>query len=167
MVKNRRPVTIINGRVKQVNRNIMQKPAILILFVTLAGTCLLAGCASTTPPADLTDSPWILVAYEDGGNGLVPVSPSISATLQFRTDGQLEGNAGCNDYFGSYRVEGGLLSIGQVGSTEKYCLSAEGIMEFEQRYLSLLKETTRYNIDGTELTLSYYDERKLLVFKKG
>jgi heat shock protein HslJ len=152
--------------VKQVYRNTMRKPAVIFLFVTLACTCLLAGCASTTPPADLTDSPWMLVAYEDGGDGLVPVPPSITATLKMGADGQFAGNAGCNDYFGSYRLEGGLLYIGQIGSTEKYCLSAAGIMEFERQYLSLLKETTRYNIDGTELTLSYYDERKLLVFQK-
>jgi heat shock protein HslJ len=39
-------------------------------------------------------------------------------------------------------------------------------MEREQQYLLLLGNTTRYSIDRDELTLSYYDVKKLLVFRK-
>jgi heat shock protein HslJ len=152
--------------VKEFNENIMLNPAIILILVILAFTACLAGCTSTTPPGELIDNSWVLIAYNDGETGLVPVPSSIAATLSLQKNGQFTGNAGCNDYFGVYSVDGGLLSIGQLGSTENYCLSAAGIMEFEQRYLSLLTETTRYNIDEGELTLSYYDERKLLVFRK-
>ncbi|NYT17260.1 MAG: META domain-containing protein, partial [Methanomicrobiales archaeon] len=79
---------------------------------------------------------------------------------------RVSGNAGCNDYFGSYRIEGGLISIGSVASTEKYCLWPEGVMEREGVYLGLLQESTRFNVDRDELTLSYYDEKQLLVFRR-
>ncbi|NTV00358.1 MAG: META domain-containing protein [Methanoregulaceae archaeon] len=140
---------------------------ILCATLLLIAFILLAGCSSTVPPEDLTRSPWLLVSYLDKEKGLSAVPPGSQVTLSFREDGKLSGNAGCNDYFGTYRVDGGLLSTGGLVSTEKYCLYPQGVMDLEGKYLSLLPESTRYNIDGDELTLSYYDERKLLVFKRG
>jgi heat shock protein HslJ len=107
------------------------------------------------------------VSYLDEGNGLAAVPPGSQVTLSFQQGGKISGNAGCNDYFGAYHVDGGLLSIGGLVATERYCLSPQNVMDLEGRYLSLLPESTRYNIDGDELTLSYYDERKLLVFRRG
>jgi heat shock protein HslJ len=126
----------------------------------------LAGCSSTNPPEELTSTRWVLVSYLDKNDNPAPVPPPITATIMFHKDGRVSGNAGCNDYFGTYRVDGGLITIGQLRPTEKYCPSPEELMDFDQQYRSLLTETTRYNIDGDELTLSYYDERKLLVFQK-
>jgi hypothetical protein len=40
-------------------------------------------------------------------------------------------------------------------------------MEREQVYLSLLQASTRFNVDGDELILSYYDQKQLLVFRRG
>jgi heat shock protein HslJ len=134
----------------------------LLLLVLI----LLAGCSSTVPPEDLTEGGWVLVSYIDEKGTLESVPPTIMATATFDRDGRFSGHAGCNDYFGTYQVDGGLITFGQLGSTETYCLTPEGIMDFEQQYLSLLSETTRYNIDGDEMTLSHYDERKLLVFRK-
>jgi heat shock protein HslJ len=79
----------------------------------------------------------------------------------------MTGNAGCNNYSGDYRLDGELITIGSLNSTEKYCLSPEGVMDLEQQYLTLLQQTTRYNIDGDELVLSYYDVKELLIFRKG
>lgn len=140
---------------------------ILHAVVLLVAFILLAGCSSTVPPEDLTRSPWLLVSYLDEEKGPSAVPPGSQVTLSFGADGKISGNAGCNDYFGTYRVDGGLLSIEGLVSTEKYCLSPQGVMDLEGKYLSLLSESTRYNIDGDELTLSYYDEKKLLVFRRG
>lgn len=140
---------------------------ILHAVVLLVAFILLAGCSSTVPPEDLTRSPWLLVSYLDEEKGPSAVPPGSQVTLSFGADGKISGNAGCNDYFGTYRVDGGLLSIEGLVSTEKYCLSPQGVMDLEGKYLSLLSESTRDNIDGNELTLSYYDEKKLLVFRRG
>jgi heat shock protein HslJ len=132
----------------------------LVVFV------LLAGCSSTVPPEDLTRSPWLLVSYLDEEKGPSAVPPGSQVTLSFGDDGRLSGNAGCNDYGGTYQLDGGLLSVKDLAWTEKFCLSPPGVMDLEGKYLALLPESTRYNIDGNELTLSYYDERKLLVFRR-
>ncbi|MDD1706252.1 MAG: META domain-containing protein [Methanoregulaceae archaeon] len=126
----------------------------------------MAGClAPSSPPQDLTSHSWRLAFYNDG-NELAGTGPLTLITLKFAEDGRISGNAGCNDYFGDYRLEGGLISVGELGATEKYCLTPEGVMDMEQTYLLLLKNTTRYSIDQDELTLSYYDVRKLLIFRK-
>ena len=137
-------------------------PASLLLIAFI----LLAGCSSTVPPEDLTRSPWLLVSYLDEEKGPTAVPSQSQVTLSFQQDGKLNGNAGCNDYFGTYRVDGGLLSIEGLVATEKYCLAPRGAMDIEGKFLSVLPESTRYNIDGNELTLSYYDEKKLLVFRR-
>jgi heat shock protein HslJ len=142
-----------------------------LLISLLVLSCLLsAGCSIPVQGPenpDLTEPTWVLVSYYNGGDAFVPVPPIAEITLLFSTDGRVQGNAGCNEYFGTYRLDGGLTDIGSLASTEKYCLSPEGVMDLEQHYLSLLQETTRYNIDGDELVLSIYDTRRLLVFRKG
>jgi heat shock protein HslJ len=139
------------------------------LFLPLIVMCLFSGCCTMPgqgPPCpDITGS-WILVSYSTENDSLVPVPPTDRITAVFGKDSRVSGNAGCNDYFGEYTVEGGLISIGPLASTEKYCLSPEGVMEREQIYLSLLQTSTRFNVDGDELVLSYYDQKQLLVFRK-
>lgn len=138
-------------------------PLCLILCsLILAGT---AGCLSpSSPPAELTAVSWKLVSYNTG-NEIADVGPLIAITLKFGEDGRISGNAGCNDYFGDYELEGGLISVRALGATEKYCLAPEGVMDLEQAYFTLLNNSTRYSIDQGELILSYYDEAKLLVFR--
>jgi heat shock protein HslJ len=131
----------------------------LILAVT-------AGClAPSSPPEKLTADSWRLTSYNKGGE-LAEVGPLTIITLKFGEDWRIGGNAGCNDYSGDYQLDGGLMSVRALGATEKYCLVPEGVMDREQAYFLLLNNTTRYNIDQDELTLSYYDEEKLLVFRK-
>jgi heat shock protein HslJ len=139
--------------------------ALLALLALLALT-LSACCSSTVPPPELTGGRWVLVSYLDQEDNLVPVPQGIQASVTFRNDSQVTGVSGCNDFSGSYQVDGGLMTIGKVSSTEKACRSPGGVMDFEQRFFSLLSDTTRYNIDENGLTLSHYDERKLMVFRK-
>jgi heat shock protein HslJ len=140
------------------------------LFLSLIVFCLFSGCCTTPgqgPPCPDITGTWILLSSTNGNDNLVPLPPEGRITAVFGNDSRVSGNAGCNDYFGEYMVEGGLISIGPLASTEKYCLSPEGVMEREQVYLSLLQTSTRFNVDGDELILSYYDQKQLLVFRRG
>jgi len=140
------------------------------LLLPLIVFCLFSGCCTTPgqgPPCpDLSDT-WSLVSYTSGNGSMIPVPTEGPITAVFGDDNRVIGNAGCNDYSGDYRIEGGLISIGPLASTEKYCLSPDGVMEREQVYLSLLQESTRFNVDGDELVLSYYDQKQLLIFRRG
>jgi len=139
-------------------------PLCLILF-SLVFACI-AGClAPSPPPAELISGTWELVSYTTG-NELADAGPLTTITLKFGEDKRIGGNAGCNDYTGEYKTEGGLMTIKVHGATEKYCSLPAGVMDREQQYLLLLGNTTRYSIDRDELTLSYYDVKKLLVFRK-
>jgi heat shock protein HslJ len=139
-------------------------PFYFVLF-SLVFACI-AGClAPSTPPADLINGTWKLVSYNTG-NELADTGSLTTITLKFGEDKRIGGNAGCNDYSGEYATDGGLVTIKVLGSTEKYCSLPAGVMDMEQHYLLLLGNTTRYSIDQGELTLSYYDVKKLLVFRK-
>lgn len=144
----------------------MDFPILLILFsCLLSAGCSIPGLGPQSP--DLTEITWVLVSYINGGDTFVPAPLTAEITLFFGHDGLVHGNAGCNEYSGTCRLDGGLITIGPLAATEKYCLSPEGVMDLEQHYLSLLQQTTRYQRDGDQLVLSYYDVKRLLVFRKG
>jgi hypothetical protein len=83
------------------------------LFLPLIVVCLFSGCCTVPgqgPPCpDLTGT-WTLVSYASGNDSMIPVPPEARITAVFGDDSRVSGNAGCNDYFGGYRIEGGLNS---------------------------------------------------------
>lgn len=100
--------------------------------------------------AVLTGAEWSLshLAWEES------VSPETRITLVV-ADGQITGNAGCNDYFASLQ-EGevaGEVSIGQIGSTRKMC--QETIMAIESRFLAQLSGVSQYGFLAGKLALSW------------
>jgi heat shock protein HslJ len=138
---------------------------LLIILYLLIAVCL-AGClAPLSPSQGLTGSSWRLTSY-NADNKLVATGPDSMILLEFSPDGLMSGTTGCNNYSGRYHTEGEIISFSEIGSTEKYCTVPDGVMNREQQYLLHLHNTTRYSVAKDELTLSYYDEKKLLVFKK-
>jgi len=138
---------------------------LLVILYVLIAVCL-AGClAPFSPSQGLTGNSWRLTSYNTGDK-LVPTGPESKILLEFRQDGVMSGTTGCNNYSGRYHTEGEIISFREIGSTEKYCTVPEGVMNSEQQYLLHLHNATRYSVAQDELTLSYYDEKKLLVFKK-
>ena len=82
-------------------------------------------------------------------------SPLLGTTItaEFRTDGTLSGNAGCDDYTTTYTRSRGRLTIAAPGATRKRCSEPDGIMEQEQAYLDALPQTRGYELEGSSLTL--------------
>ena len=83
---------------------------------------------------------------------LVTVLDETEITATFE-EGRLGGQAGCNNYFGSYALDGMELAVGPAGSTRKMCGAPKGIMEQEQAYLSLLDAVAGYQTGGSQLAL--------------
>ena len=76
----------------------------------------------------------------------------------------VKGSAGCNSYFGSYKLKGSQLSIpGPIGATEMYCMEPEGVMDQEQEYLAVLQLAESYEIDGDKLQINCGSQ--VLIFK--
>ncbi len=70
--------------------------------------------------AQLVGPLWLLLGYGDAGNPTV-VEPGTTVTAQFAEDGSLNGSAGCNNFFGSYELNGDQIKIGPLGSTMMAC----------------------------------------------
>jgi len=111
-------------------------------------TIFLAACAGTNS-ASLKDTSWELVSYGAIENPILAL-PDVEAVIAFGADGNLTGNAGCNHFFGSYKVSKDQLTVGPVGSTEMYC---ENAMDQEMAVLMLLNGTLTFESDGNTLTI--------------
>ncbi len=66
--------------------------------------------------------------------------------------GQVSGNAGCNQFGGSYSVSGGLLKAPQLGTTLMFCGRPRG--EQEGWFLAFLSSSPTVSVDGDTLVLS-------------
>ena len=53
-------------------------------------------------------------------------------TLKFDVSGKLTGTGGCNNFFGNFTMDGRTISIGELGSSRKFC---EGEMDLETSFL--------------------------------
>lgn len=72
--------------------------------------------------------------------------------VQFGSEGKLAGNAGCNNFFGSYEVAAdGSIAIGPLGSTRMACPEPE--MAQEMQFLDMLQGVKRFERDGRKLAL--------------
>lgn len=101
----------------------------------------------------LAGSSWQVIGYNNGKGGVVSVIIDTEITASFGEDDQLTGNAGCNDYFAAYEIDGDQISIGPAGATRKMCSSPEGIMEQEQQYLAALETAETYKVEGVRMEM--------------
>ena len=106
---------------------------------------------------DLAGSNWEVIAYNNGKQAVVSVTVGTTITASFGKDGNLTGNAGCNDYNGPYKVNGNQITIGPLASTRKFCNDPAGVMDQEAQYLAALATAATYQIEGTVLELRTKD----------
>ena len=102
---------------------------------------------SMKPDVSLTNTYWKLVEL----NGAA-VSPGEDRELHMilRSDEQVGGYAGCNQFTGSVTVTGDGLSLGPIASTRRMC--AQG-MQQEDAFLQALENARRYSISGENLAI--------------
>ena len=92
-----------------------------------------------------------------------PVLAGSKVTAVFSAEARVSGNAGCNGYFGSAKLETGTLSIGALASTLMACVP-DGVMSQETRYLAALQSATRFSVSGDELRLGRSTSDVTLVY---
>ncbi|MDD3857470.1 MAG: META domain-containing protein, partial [Methanoculleus sp.] len=122
--------------------------------------------APEVPPAPLTGTEWTLESYSSSGESVSSVIAGTTVTAVF-SDGNVTGNAGCNSYRADYRTDGANLTIEAPISTKMYCGEPEGVMEQENRYLTLLESVAGYRIDGNRLDLLDESGATLLTYSAG
>jgi heat shock protein HslJ len=97
--------------------------------------------------SELAGSAWDVISYNNGREAVVTLKLGSSATAVFGEDGQVSGNASCNDYFGPYTAEENVITIGPLASTRMLCPDSE-VMDQEAAYLAALEAATTYKITG-------------------
>ena len=127
----------------------------------------------TTAPSgaaapDLGGTSWNVVLYQLESGSMTNLWPGTEITLAFGTDGTFSGNAGCNDYSGTFETEGGYdefeegirdendgeaIALESLSFTEMACTSPNNVMEQEAEYIAALQGVGRWVIAREALSL--------------
>jgi len=109
------------------------------------------------PAGGLVGTQWQLASTADD----VPVIADSFLTLEFRADNQVVGAGGCNDFGGSYQIEGeGQIAFTDIISTLMACVNEELNVQ-EQEYLSALQAATGFTLADDQLTIDYGEGQRL------
>ena len=101
----------------------------------------------------LDGSVWELV-NGNGPNGPLTIVAATEITVGF-DDGNVGGNAGCNDYGGTATIEGNEIVIREIAQNTAGCDAAVNIAE--EAFLAALTGVSHIEVNGKALTLSGVD----------
>jgi heat shock protein HslJ len=117
---------------------------ILVVFL-IVSSC--GGLKSINPLSLLTGNSWALSSLM--GEGLDPSQfTGTIPSLDFLEGGKLAGYSGCNNFSGSFSLEGTAVKLDPGAITKKACPSAG-----EQDFLSAIEKVSQLKVDRNKLTL--------------
>ncbi|GIU07168.1 MULTISPECIES: META domain-containing protein [unclassified Shewanella] len=122
----------------------------------------LTACQST-PQTQLEDLAIEGTWHIESANGQ-PVIDYSPAELIFAADGKLTGNNSCNNFFGSYVLDGESLQLQPAGNTMKACVDA--LMAQEQRVMQVMPEVAQAEMAKGKLVLKDADDNTVMVLSK-
>lgn len=96
--------------------------------------------------AAITGKNWRPVTIEDA---VIPDENPMF--IHFAADGSINGNGGCNKFFGTLTTTDDGITMGEIGSTRMAC-PAE-IMDRETEFLQALQSTRQFELAGGSLRL--------------
>ncbi len=107
---------------------------------------------------------WQMVSYMDseGATQDAIATPGTEVTAEF-TQGEINGAGGCNNYFGSYVVEGDTITIGPIGSTMMLC-QPQQVMAQESAYFAALESAATYTVGDNQLVFNNADGQTVLTY---
>jgi heat shock protein HslJ len=110
---------------------------------------------------DLAGTSWQLNQLAGPDGKAITLPDAVSPTLDFG-DGTVSGNAGCNQFNGSYTLDGGTIKIGPLASTQKAC--PQLVMTVETAFMGALEAVTNVTMTADTLSLSAGEGSASLVF---
>ena len=108
-----------------------------------------------TAPDELVGSTWLVEDIEGGG-----VIDFLQSTLTFDSAEKVTGMGGCNNFFGSVKIDGSAIAFGPLGATRMAC--GEAIDDQEFRFLQALEKTRSFAIEQGLLFLINNDGAQVL-----
>ncbi len=122
-----------------------------LILLALPFALLAAACGSDGGDMP-TDQAWQLSEIAGSDGTMTALTTDSTPTLVFEDD-RAAGNASCNQYSGSFELDGSSITFGLLVSTQMFCANP-GVMEQEAAYLVALQSVDTWAIDGGSLTLS-------------
>ena len=130
---------------------------LFVEFFLMSLLILTSGTVASSGEHNLAGSSWHVVAYNNGRQAVVSVLDGTHITVHFGEDGRITGSAGCNQYFATYETADASMTIGQPGSTRRFCAEPEGIMEQDAGFLEALRSVATFRLDADRLDLRTAD----------
>ena len=109
----------------------------------------------TDPPAGLAGRTFVSTSVVRAGADF-PLVPNTQLRLTFIDGRQLSASAGCNSIFGGYRLQGNVLLVDQLGTTDMAC-NPPALMAQETWFTQLLSSQPTLALDGDTLTVTSGD----------
>ena len=126
--------------------------ALAIFFPLTSEKCAKDSGAATTgsssTPASIIGTRWNLATV--GGESISLPEGKENPHLSVAEDNRLSGFGGCNRLMGSVKLDGKALSFPGVGGTKMFCAETQAL---ENAFLTALRATNSFTIDGDKLTL--------------
>ena len=125
---------------------------------------LFSACDETKKAIDVAGSVQLSGAYSISSIGNRAIS-SNAPTINFAAlDKTINGNTGCNSFFGKFNLDLYALSFSEIASTEMAC--DPPIMTNENEFLNALRTTGSYTLEKDVLTLLSKNDRSVLLVAK-
>jgi heat shock protein HslJ len=118
-----------------------------ILFILVIGAFVLSSCGPTDLVSQLEGKEWnvtSILGKTIDANKSMKGMPSVN----FSENGNLFGSTGCNNYNGSFKLDGTSLTLDPGAVTKMFCPES-----YEQDFLSAVKQVTNFKMDGSTLNL--------------
>lgn len=127
---------------------------LLVLFVLAACT----GGASAS-----INGQWKLVSH-GSASVQTPAAPDVDTSIEFGSDGQMNGNVGCNGFGGEFKVDGDTIKLGPVMSTMMFCEGPVGDQEIAT--IAVFQGSATFVLDGGTLTITSADGNSVIVLAR-
>ena len=130
-----------------------------LTFLLFSAACSSSGTGGGIAP--LIDVEWRVVGLT-GVDAAEPDRPH-EASVTFRSDGRITGNAGCNGFFGDLDIGDDRVNIGPIGITEMACVDRAdwfALFEVLSGELSVVVEgstATLTSARGGTITIEYVE----------
>lgn len=131
----------------------------LVACTAMGGTT----AKETEVPASLpfTNIIWQLNGFTLQGE-IISLIPDSLTTIEFGSDGQINGTGGCNQYFGNYTFDSNTgLTFSQMGITEMACPDT---MDQETKFMQALSQLSQLERNADGLILHSEDGQTVLEF---
>lgn len=128
-----------------------------LFFVACSSANIQKDTKNQKPNASLESTYWKAISLYDTEVKTI----RKEAYIKFDKNGSINGVLGCNNFFGSFKINEDNITFSKIGSTRMMCQD----MQTEANFSKVLQNTKKYKIKGE--TLNFFDDKdkKISTFK--